>query len=93
MSIENETSKKVSDEELINDIHLTEMELDAYRKLSEGFVVLSKLPENKDRSSLYYFEHIKYENSRSQCKKFLQNLYKLANERGITTSIPTHPIS
>jgi hypothetical protein len=81
MTIENEETKKVSNEELLVDIANTEKEVEAYDKLSVGFYTLAHLPENTER--MYFFESQKYERLSKECTRFLETLLELKAERGI----------
>lgn len=85
MTIENEKSILISNEQLVDDIRLAGLELDAYQKLADGFSILAGLPENCEsgRSSMYWFEVDKYKHLESECAQFLNNLYQLKSERGI----------
>jgi hypothetical protein len=74
----------VSDEQLLMDIRNTELEMDAYRKLGEGFLILSDLPENKGLSeSFYNREFQKYFKWEKECSDLLQKLIHIKIERGI----------
>ena len=85
MTIETEDSKKVSDEQLLLDIELTHKESDAYSKLTEGFGILTDLPENKEsgKSDFYKMEYYRYSSANNGCVKFLRQLYALKAERGL----------
>jgi hypothetical protein len=74
----------VSNEKLLEDIRLTELELSAYVKLYQGFKILSKLPENKGfYASKYNMEYQKYLNGANECNEFLVELKKLKLYRGL----------
>lgn len=72
----------VTDDELLKDIYNTELEVDAYHNLKQGFSVLSSLPENK-ASNRYAYEHYKYMELENECRAFLDKLYRLKSDRGI----------
>jgi len=71
--------------EVIRDIEVTKAEVEAYRKIKEGFETLSTMPElsSVDRR-MYHMNSIKYADLERRCGKFLQDieLYKkdLENE-------------
>lgn len=83
--IENETSKKVSNEELLNDIYNTEKELKAYKNLWMGYQALSELPENQQGVKLneYLFQCKKFQGFADRCEEFLNQIKALRDERGI----------
>ena len=85
MAIENEKSVKISDEDLSSDIILTEKELLAYQKLTDGYNVLCRLPENiqSGRSGVYAYESLKFSSLAEECEKFLIQLRKLQVERSV----------
>jgi hypothetical protein len=74
----------ISNEQLLIDISLTEREYDAYYNISRGFYELCWLPENSESSKnlnlSYYHKYISLMNS---CYKFLLELRKLKDQRGI----------
>ena len=75
----------VSNEQLLEDIRLTELELDAYVKLYQGFQTLSELPENIASSTarLHNMNYQRYLNSANECNDFLLKLRKLKTDRGL----------
>ena len=74
----------VSNEELLEDIRLNELESDAYYNIYNGFRVLSNLPENEGvNRRTYEFEYQKYLNLLNQCNKFLEKLKSLKAERNL----------
>jgi len=82
--MESESSKKVSNEELLADIELTGQELEAYRKISGGFRTLASLPENAGASArMNNYQADKYSEYEIQCAKFLKSLNILKAERGL----------
>lgn len=84
MTIENETSKKVSDRELLDDIYNTEKELKAYKNLWMGYQALAELPENQGaKSSEYRFQCKKFQGIADRCEDFLKQIKALRDERGI----------
>ena len=75
---------EVSNEVLLEDIHNTGLEVDAYYNLAQGFLVLSRLPENAGSSSSKYLaEYYKYESLYQECKVFFDKLMRLKFDRGI----------
>lgn len=72
----------VSDDELLKDIYNTELEVDAYYNIKQGFSVLSSLPENKT-SNRYAFEYYRYMELENECRAFLDRLYRIKEDRGI----------
>jgi len=81
---ENETSKQVSDEQLLADIELTGRELEAYQKIADGFRTLAGLPENAGiNANLHNFQADKYSGLESECASFLRHLHALKAERGL----------
>jgi hypothetical protein len=85
MTIETEQSKTISNEQLLNDIRLTGLEIEAYQKLATGFIMLADLPENiqSGRSHLYIAEWRKYSRLESECVDALRKLHALKVERGV----------
>jgi len=82
--MENETSKQVSDEQLLADIELTGRELEAYQKISAGFRTLAGLGENDGvNARLHNFQADKYSGLESECAKFLRQLHALKAKRGL----------
>ena len=77
------TENDISNEELLKDIHNTELEFSAYDKLQSGFLILSELPENKDSNKILLFRHKKYCNLRDECFNFLEKLIILKSKRGL----------
>lgn len=74
----------VSNDELIKDIYNTKLELDAYRKIADGFLTLSGLPENQgSMSEKYFYEYKKYNGIAIECNRFLNELIKMKTDRGI----------
>ena len=85
MTIENETTKKISDGELLADIENTQLEMRAYSKLDDGFYVLSRLPENiqSGQGNVHFMKSREYSHLFSECSKFLEKLLALKDERGL----------
>lgn len=82
--IETEDSKKISNEKLLFDILETENEVEAYRKLSEGYNTLARLSDQSEHNrTMMSFRAGGYENSRRQCQAFLDKLIALKAERGL----------
>lgn len=85
-SIENEKTKKISNELLLADIDITRKEMRAYGMLTEGFEMLASLPENQGngQSNMHYFQASKYRQAMADCDKFLNTLLELKKERGLS---------
>lgn len=85
MTIETEQSKQVSDDQLLADIHNTEQEKKAFEMLTEGFNILSGLPENQGNGQalLHRLKSYNYENLATQCTKLLVKLLAIKDERGL----------
>lgn len=82
--MENETSALVSNEQLLEDIRLTSIELEAYQKISDGFRTLANLPENQGvNANLHNFQADKFKRSETDCANFLKQLHELKAERGM----------
>ena len=61
----------VTKQEWLTDIANTEKEMEAYKKLSEGFATLANLPENQGaQSNLFYHKSQRYKSSYENCNKF-----------------------
>ena len=70
----------VTNEILEEDIKLTKKELEAYRKLKEGYKALSELPENDGyKSHVFSFNEKRYLELELKCASFLEDL--LENKR------------
>lgn len=76
------TNDNISNEELLFDIKNTESEMNAYNLLSEGFYILSRLPEESNPQTMMR-QSDNYSDLHSQCKKLLEHLIWLKVERGI----------
>ena len=83
MTIENEKTKLVSNDELIKDIENTTLELSAYSKLTQGYDILSELPENALSCQDYQIKAQKHADLMYRCREFLDQLRSLADERGL----------
>jgi hypothetical protein len=72
---------EISNETLLFDIKNTELEVQAYHMIGEGFRMLSKLPESNfeedSRKSRWYFD------TEKECSEFLTELLKIKAERNI----------
>jgi hypothetical protein len=74
----------VSNEELKHDIYNTERESDAYYNISQGFLVLSQLPENSGHKEREYIqEYEKYKMYHKECENFINKLYEIKKERAL----------
>jgi hypothetical protein len=72
----------ISNEELLEDIRLTRIELGAYYSIYNGFKILSNLPENKGIEEVKYNnESQKYLNLCEECNEFLCELENLKIDR------------
>lgn len=79
MSCEN-----ISYEELVQDVHNTELEYNAYKSLQEAFFVLSEIPENQGvNQERYIGEYAKYLRLERECFEFLETLYRIKEERDL----------
>ena len=76
---------EISNEQLLRDIDLTELERDAYVKICDGFLTLCELPENIEsgQSNLYTSQHYKYSGLATMCTTFLDQLLAIKKERGL----------
>jgi hypothetical protein len=74
----------VSDKDLLNDIENTIIEHAAYVNIYKGFRDLSNLPENVGsmarEAEILYKEYLSLSN---ECYKFLMQLNKIKEERGL----------
>ena len=78
------TAENVSNDQLLTDIKNTGIEINAYDKLKDGFLLLSQLPENEGHKKNEYFKkYEEYRNLYSECQKFLGKLYEIVIERGL----------
>jgi hypothetical protein len=73
----------VPNEELLKDIELTELELQAYVYLYQGYDILSRLPENIDRKSEYHGKYLKFISDANGCNDFLLRLRDMKKLRGL----------
>jgi hypothetical protein len=69
------------------DVINTEIEMEAYRKIEEGYRALAGLPENIEdgQSRLHQLNARKFGRSAAQCREFLEKLRSLENrfENGV----------
>ena len=74
-----------SDEQLLEDIRLTKLELDGYSDLVSGYAMLSKLPENIEsgKSKLYRADCDYFSQLHSEGLEFLVKLEKIKKDRGL----------
>jgi hypothetical protein len=79
------SEKDVSNEELLEDIRLTKLELNGYSDLVNGYAMLSKLPENIEsgKSKLYRADCEYFSQLHSECIEFLVKLEKIKKDRGL----------
>jgi len=71
-----------SNEELLIDIRNTEKELGAFEKLSEGYMILSTLPEQSEtQRKEYMLMRQKYDRLWAECDTLLCKLLDLKKER------------
>ena len=74
----------ITDETLLNDITNTEIEYQAYIKIYQGFLDLSRLPENAGYiADKYYRQHQEYLRLSNECHLFLVRLQQIKKERGL----------
>jgi hypothetical protein len=75
----------IIDEQLLMDIRNTELEMGAYDKLQDGFLTLSRLPENIEsgQANLHDLYHIRYRDLKTQCFELLEKLLILKDKRGL----------
>jgi hypothetical protein len=73
---------EVSNKELLEDIFNTEKEVEAYRMISDGLLILSSLPENALEKK-YKYENLLYSGFEENCRKFLNKLYEIKSERNL----------
>ena len=85
MAIENETSERVNNEELLEDIKFTERRLNAFQKISEGFTMLINLPDATSSRgySKLVSQKLFYSDLEQKCARMLKNLHSLKSERGL----------
>jgi hypothetical protein len=84
MTVENPTSQKVSNEELLQDIQNTEREISAYQMLKDGYRILAGLPETSiSAASRFNWEAERFNSNEIRCSQFLDDLYALKAERGL----------
>lgn len=64
-------------EETNKDIEITRRELEAYRKIKEGFEELCKIPDQTpENQSTFYIKAIHYANTEFDCQRFLDKLIR-----------------
>jgi hypothetical protein len=73
----------VPDAQLLRDIELTELEVGAYKNLTDGYSVLASLPENAIKAAEYHYLSERFLSSLNECKRFLDKLYELKEMRGL----------
>ncbi len=77
--------KKISNEQILKDLEITQRECFAYRNISEGFERLMVIHE-KDGMAYSRFcrsEHIKYNEKYKECNRLLEELIRIKTERQI----------
>ncbi len=77
--------KKITNEQLLKDIDITQRESYAYRSISEGFERLMLLHEKDGMtySKLCRIEHLKYHEKYKECLHLLEALLKIKENRGL----------
>ena len=69
---------------LLKDIANTEKECTAYQFLSDGFYILSQLPEYDNwEQTKYLSESAKYKSLKDECQEFLNELLDLKKIRNL----------
>jgi hypothetical protein len=77
------SEEEVTDEELLRDIVNTSKELQAYRDISNGFGVLSELPEHTTlQKQVFHIEHVRFAQRALSCVEFLRVLERIKEKRG-----------
>ena len=79
-------SQTISNKALLEDIKRTEIELDAYKKIADGFLTLSNLPEaniNPFQSREFFLDYEKYSAFMNDCYDLLNKLHKIRIDRGL----------
>lgn len=77
--------KKISNEQILKDLEITQRESFAYRNISEGFERLYLLHE-KDGGAYPKFcrgEHLKYYKKYNECNRLIEELIRIKTERGL----------
>lgn len=77
--------KKVSNEQVLKDLEITQRERYSYRSIAEGFERLYLLHE-KDGTAYAKFcknEHLKYVEKYKECCRLVEELIRIKTERGI----------
>ena len=79
------SEKDISDEQLLEDIRLTTIELATYRELQNGYRILASMPENIEnkKSRLYQADHEYFLQLCNECNDFLLKLNKIKSDRGL----------
>ena len=77
--------KKITNEQILKDLEITQRECFAYRNISEGFERLYILHE-KDGGTYSKFcrrEHLKYHEKYNECNRLVEELIRIKTERGL----------
>lgn len=72
----------VTNEQLLIDIENTKKEMEAYKKLYEGYEELATLPENKNEPT-HNHRAMMYRSIHDQCFAFLRKLERIKEDRGL----------
>ena len=85
MTVENEDSKKVSNEQLLLDIRITKKEVSAFDKIAAGFSLLCEEPHDLEQgdTKMARVSSQRFKEKSDERKKFLAMLNKLKKERGL----------
>lgn len=77
--------KKITNEELLKDLEITQREFFAYKSISEGFERLYILHEKEGGAYVRFCknEYMKYDKKNKECARLLEKIVKIKNERGI----------
>lgn len=85
----------ITKQKWLQDLKNTNAELDAYRKIADGFEILARLPENQGtgKDSLYRTKAYHYNDLHKRCGEFLEKLESYDGEftDGISTTPAEYP--
>lgn len=77
--------KKISNEQILKDLEITQRECFAYNNISEGFERLYILHQKEGGAYVRFCknEHLKYKEKHNECTRLVEELIRIKNERGI----------